>query len=78
MKTFDELNLTQRLKAYADAKIKLHEAIRDGDIVLSKVLEAEEFLDLAEEIAENATYDDDGQPYTPDMDIPYHFFGGCI
>jgi len=78
MKSFDELTIDQKMVAYTFAHTTLVESLKDGFVEFSKSLSEQEIKDLAEEIAEEATYDNDGKPYVEGMDIPYHFLGGCV
>lgn len=78
MRTFDELNADQRLDAYRIAKQELEETLRTGFIEFNKTMTSAEIIELAEEIAENANYDDNGKPYLEEIHVPYHFLGGCV
>ncbi len=78
MKTFDELSIDQKIEAYKFAHTTLESTLKETVVETKIPLSPQEIRDLAEEIAENGTYTDDGKPFVEQMDIPFHFFGGCI
>ena len=78
MKTFDELDVDQKMLAYTFARTTLVESLKDGFVEFSKSLSLQEIQDLAEEIAEESVYTDDGKAVTEEMEVPYYFIGGCV
>ena len=78
MKTFDDLTLDQKLEAYKYARTTLESTLSETVVETAIPMSLEEIKELAEEIAENGTYTDDGRPYVGEMHVPYYFLGGCI
>jgi hypothetical protein len=78
MKTFEELTKTQQMEAVAFAKKTMRESIELGILSGSEFLTEKEISELAVAAAEDGQYDDEGEPYIDEMEVPYFFQGGCV